>query len=146
MDNKTKQAMQMALDTLIDAQQYYGSYELGKEAITALREALQEHALQTLSDIHQQIEQPQGEPVGWCVHPFDYGVGHAGIYAMTQRPEQVEAWKRKGWEVKPLYTTPPSVEAAIEATKEKAAKVCESEEFAVWETAERIAAAIRSMK
>lgn len=30
--------------------------------------------------------------------------------------------------------------------KEKAAKVCESEKFAVWETAERIAAAIRSMK
>ena len=73
--------------------------------------------------LREALAQPQGEPVAWCVHPFDYGVGHAGVYAMTQRPEQVEAWKRKGWEVKQLYTTPPSVEATIEETKEKAAKV-----------------------
>jgi hypothetical protein len=48
--------------------------------------------------------------------------------------------------VVPLYTTSPSVEAEVLAERERCAKVCESEEFAVWETAERIAAAIRGMK
>jgi hypothetical protein len=46
------------------------------------------------------------EPVAWQVHPFDYGIGHEGVYARTDRPEQVEMWKRKGWAVQPLYTTP----------------------------------------
>jgi hypothetical protein len=44
--------------------------------------------------------------------------------------------------------TPPSVEAAIEATKEKAAKVCE-ELHLIWDAKganEQCAAAIRSMK
>jgi hypothetical protein len=48
------------------------------------------------------------EPVAWQVHPFDYGIGHKGVYARTDRPEQVELWKRKGWNVQPLHTyTPP---------------------------------------
>ena len=51
-------------------------------------------------------KQEQGEPVAWQVHPFDYGIGHEGVYARTDRPEQVEAWKRKGWNVQPLYTHP----------------------------------------
>jgi hypothetical protein len=42
-----------------------------------------------------------------------------------------------------VYTTPPSVEAAIEATKEKAAKVCEEVDTLVGYD---LAAAIRSMK
>jgi hypothetical protein len=46
------------------------------------------------------------EPVAWQVHPFDYGIGHEGVYARTDRLEQVEAWKRKGWNVQPLYTQP----------------------------------------
>jgi hypothetical protein len=46
------------------------------------------------------------EPVAWQVHPFDYGIGYEGVYARTDRPEQVEAWKRKGWTVQPLYTHP----------------------------------------
>jgi hypothetical protein len=64
----------------------------------------------------------------------------------------------QGWT--PLYTSPPSVEAAIEATKEKAAKVCEEYGNSVnndWNKqlgvaddlvsiAEECAAAIRSMK
>lgn len=27
------------------------------------------------------------EPVAWRVHPFDYGIGHEGVYAMTMREE-----------------------------------------------------------
>lgn len=46
------------------------------------------------------------EPVAWRVHPFDYGVGYKGVYAMTMRPEQVKRWERKGWRVEPLYTAP----------------------------------------
>ena len=52
-------------------------------------------------------QQEQAEPVAWQVHPFDYGIGHKGVYAMTQRLDQVKAWERKGWTVQPLYTHPP---------------------------------------
>lgn len=41
-------------------------------------------------------------PVAWRVHPFDYGVGSDGVYALTMRPDQVEAWRRKGWDVQPF--------------------------------------------
>jgi hypothetical protein len=44
----------------------------------------------------------KGEAVAWRVHPFDYGVGSEGVYALTMRPDQVEAWKRKGWSVDSL--------------------------------------------
>jgi hypothetical protein len=53
------------------------------------------------------LAQPEQEPVAWQVHPFDYGIGFEGVYAMTQRPDQVKAWERKGWTVQPLYTHPP---------------------------------------
>ena len=43
----------------------------------------------------------------------------------------------------PLYTTPPSVEAAIEATLEKAAKICDDKHDYM---CSRAAAAIRNMK
>jgi len=56
----------------------------------------------------------QGEPVAWMFESPYKGVA-----------PQLDICPHGGkW--KPLYTTPPSVEAAIEATKEKAAKVCES--------------------
>ena len=47
----------------------------------------------------------------------------------------------QGWT--PLYTSPPSVEAAIEATKEKAAKICDDKHDYM---CSRAAAAIRNMK
>ena len=58
----------------------------------------------------------------------------------------------QGWT--PLYTNPPSIEAAIAETKEKAAKVCDifSDKQMVaddWDSADLLvecAAAIRSMK
>lgn len=46
------------------------------------------------------------EPVAWKVHPFDYGVGVEGAYALTQQKDQIQAWIRKGWDVTPLYTHP----------------------------------------
>ena len=50
------------------------------------------------------------EPVAWRVHPFDYGVGSKGVYALTMLLDQVEMWKRKGWRVEPLYTAPQPTE------------------------------------
>lgn len=49
------------------------------------------------------------EPVAWRVHPFDYGIGHEGVYAMTMREEQREAWRRKGWNTEPLFAAPQPV-------------------------------------
>lgn len=57
--------------------------------------------------------QADAQPVAWQVHPFDYGIGSEGVYARTDRPEQVEAWKRKGWEVQALFTRPTEVAAAV---------------------------------
>ena len=48
----------------------------------------------------------QIEPVAWRVHPFDYGIGDRGVYALTMRREQVSMWERKGWDVEPLYAAP----------------------------------------
>ncbi len=82
---------------------------------------------------------PQGEPVAWIIHMEDGG--------------DTLDWDLDGWlnlKGTPLYTTPPSVEAAIEATKEKAAKVCELVDTDAFgkkrPTPENCAAAIRSMK
>lgn len=48
-------------------------------------------------------------PVAWRVHPFDYGIGHQGVYAMTMLEQQRDAWLRKGWKVEPLYVAPQAV-------------------------------------
>lgn len=44
------------------------------------------------------------KPVAWRVHPFDYGIGHKGVYAKTSELTLVASWERKGWKVEPLYT------------------------------------------
>jgi hypothetical protein len=46
------------------------------------------------------------EPVAWQVHPYEYGIGSKGVYARTDRLDQVEAWERKGWHVTALYANP----------------------------------------
>lgn len=48
-------------------------------------------------------------PVAWRVHPFDCGIGHQGVYAMTMLEQQRDAWLRKGWKVEPLYVAPQAV-------------------------------------
>ena len=89
-----REAAQQALEALEDHATQYPHMQKGYtvDAITALRAAL---------------AQQEQEPVAWQVHPFDYGIGHKGVYAMTQRLDQVKAWERKGWTVQPLYTHPP---------------------------------------
>lgn len=44
--------------------------------------------------------------VVWRTHPFDYGIGHEGVYASTHFKEQSEVWKRKGWRVEELIIKP----------------------------------------
>jgi len=56
-------------------------------------------------DVGKMVAQRQ-EPVAWRVHPFDYGVGVDGAYAITQQEDQMQAWINKGWEVTPLYLAP----------------------------------------
>ena len=63
---------------------------------------------QSIQPLVQPDTAAQQEPVAWRVHPFDYGVGYKGVYALTEMPERLEMWKRKGWKVEPLYTTPQS--------------------------------------
>lgn len=50
------------------------------------------------------------EPVAWRVRPFNYGIGHEGVDALTTRKEQCEMWERKGWIVEPLYAAPQPTE------------------------------------
>jgi hypothetical protein len=89
------EAMKQALDALEDATTHNDSAEKWRRHLTAM------------DALRQAIEQAERqEPVAWQVHPFDYGIGHEGAYALTTRPEQVNAWKRKGWDVQPLYTAP----------------------------------------
>lgn len=56
-----------------------------------------------------EVPAPQ-EPVAWRVRPFNYGIGHEGVDALTTRKEQCEMWERKGWKVEPLYAAPQPTE------------------------------------
>ena len=94
------------------------------EAITALREALRNASEVRSTDT--------GEPVAWIIDDGE------------KRWATLHPSYTKIYSAVPLYTTPPSVEAAIEATKEKAAK--EGWMAASSDCEDRVAAAIRSMK
>jgi hypothetical protein len=75
--------------------------------------------------IEAEKQEVSQEPVAWQVHPFDYGIGHEGVYARTDRLEQVEAWKRKGWNVQPLYPHPqPKREPLTEETRNWIVATC----------------------
>jgi hypothetical protein len=71
------------------------------------------------------------EPVAWQVHPFDYGIGHKGVYARTDRPEQVELWKRKGWNVQPLHTYPPAAQRTWVGLTDEEIQECYSEAYKI---------------
>lgn len=161
MNDQQRAAMQMALEALEnlfatvkgdcpslleeDSGGNAGLYFECEDAITALREALAQpqgepqtiyietekeffsngrKIAKELDSIQQNV--PQCDPVGYLVYSLD-GVNFQDSYCEGAEP---------------VYTAPPSVEAAIEATKEKAAKVCKP----FGNTGEVIAAAIRSMK
>lgn len=82
------------------------------------------------------LEQPQGEWVDLTAGEIEELFCNRPGENRTIVKEAIAKFKEKN--------TPPSVEAAIEATKEKAAKI--AEQNASWESVERVAAAIRSMK
>ena len=44
--------------------------------------------------------------VVWRTHPFNYGIGHDGVYASTHFKEQSEVWKRKSWRVEEFIVKP----------------------------------------
>jgi len=95
---------------------------------------------------------PQGDPVAWMFQHED--TGRITCVEAQQVEWGFEKSNPRLQKIAPLFTTPPSVEAAIEATKEKAAKVCEEHESLVieedgsaWPCDQfHCAAAIRSMK
>jgi hypothetical protein len=90
------ESMKQALEALEEVQEFMNTSDWFNDKVTSLRQAIAELESQ--------------EPVAWQVHPFDYGIGHKGVYARTDRPEQVELWKRKGWNVQPLHTYPPAAQ------------------------------------
>lgn len=108
-------------DTWTDQQMWNDDDE---EALAAIREA--------------KAELEKQEPVAWM---YDDGTSHKFI-------EPVLSVKRKdfpdGWRERPLYAAQVSVEAAVLAEREACAKVCEQDDFQIYETAERCAAAIRA--
>jgi hypothetical protein len=141
MDNKTKQAMQMALEALesVGEQTFFQDGWNGvnklNATITALREAL--------CNASERMAQPQVVTEGNAseVRSTDTGepvadVTQHGIYRTVAGLNLPVGTK--------LYTTPPSVEAMRIETLEKAAKVCES--YIVEGIGREMAAAIRSMK
>ena len=103
------EAMKQALEALENLQRFVEAsanakmlHGWGEQLDTA------EDAIASLQQAIKKLESQ--EPVAWQVHPFDYGIGHKGVYARTDRPEQVELWKRKGWNVQPLHTYPPAAQ------------------------------------
>ena len=44
--------------------------------------------------------------VVWRIRPYDYGIGHEGVYAFTHFKDQSKAWKAKGWRVEELIVKP----------------------------------------
>lgn len=86
-------------------------FVIGKWDYHKLRRTIAAAEAQQADHIVDATKVVQQEPVAWRVHPFDYGVGVEGVYALTMRLDQVEAWKRKGWTVEPLYAQPQAVAA-----------------------------------
>lgn len=53
-------------------------------------------ALTALSELEQMVGEQ--EPVAWRVHPFDYGIGHEGVYATTHLTQQRDAIAQYAYE------------------------------------------------
>ena len=59
------------------------------------------------------------EPVAWRLHPFDYGIGSEGVYALPQTEHLRGTWIKKGWAPEPLYTAA-QVQAMLSAAPRNA--------------------------
>ena len=89
-----------ALELLTGAWQTFDALDYGDNAITAIKEALAEHAMSEVQRLGQEIEQ---EPAAW-------GVFEGNLHDMFfTEAEAVQMADLKGThaEVKPLYTAPP---------------------------------------
>jgi hypothetical protein len=94
-----KKAAQQALEALEDLLVWHSKNSRAITAITALKAALVEEALQRLTDVHQEIEAALAAPVQ---EPFGY------LWPTGRHPEfRFTQQKRDGVDGMPLYTTPP---------------------------------------
>ena len=94
----TPEQHKQVLDALKLAAPYYTHNKSFNDAIAIMEAEPQEH-----------------EAVAWRVHPYDYGIGYEGVYALTIRKEQVTIWQNNGWKVEPLALT----EAELSALHDK---------------------------
>ena len=77
-----------------------------KHNLTSTEQTMREYqelAAKRLEEIAKYRDAPV---VVWRTRPYDYGIGHKGIYASTHFKEQSEAWKRNGWRVEELIVKP----------------------------------------
>ena len=84
-------AMKLALEALKWSKPHEDAVISHSEAITALEEALAEHAMREVQRLGQEIEQ---EPVAW------QWLGSAHFRKKLPKNADITAWN-------PLYTTPP---------------------------------------
>ena len=71
------------------------------------------------------------EPVAWRTHPFDYGIGHKGVYAKTSELTLVASWERKGWKVEPLYTAQ-ALKDVLEQAEQEPIELLATDDFYSW--------------
>ena len=90
MNTQQRNAMQMALEAM---EGLYGGWRC-TSAIKACREALQEDALQSLTDIHQQIEQQETLYVADVDMPDNFRQHKKRIVELEQDPERKAALDR----------------------------------------------------
>ena len=103
MTDLRTEAMKMALQALnMQTPLDQREFELRNAAIESLRQAL---------------AQPEQEPIAWMVYSLD-----GKSVCVTDHPEDFTATHK----ALPLYTTPPSLEAAVLAEREACAEVCEN--------------------
>ena len=87
---------------LIERLRYEGYDVSRNEAANAIESLLAEN-----ERLNAELAKYRDAPVViWGTHPFDYGIGHKGVYASSHFKEQGDAWERKGWKVEHLIVKP----------------------------------------
>jgi hypothetical protein len=156
--NKTTEALKLAEEALDLAQGSHGVMLMSNPPHDAWAYRGVEHRInKALAAVREVLTEPvKQEPVAWRVTgPFEDIPFKDKSSAEAYRKGLNDGYGSDAYSVTPLCTAPPSVEAAIEATKEKAAKVCEQGTGNAVQTGilevllqerGRIAAAIRGLK
>ena len=145
--NKTTEALKLAEEAFQSMLDNDGGE--GSKCYSALRwyEARQD-SYKALAAIREALAEPVNqEPVAYLVtgpyekHAFA-DIGSAEAYCRGLNKGFGEA----AYIVNPLYAAPVDAKAIRAEALDEAAKVCEQDEFQIYETAERCAAAIRGLK